>query len=251
MDGGPTAIRMSICAAVVCAVLGFANAAAAQSLRELFGGGPAHDLSGPPVARYVSEDGDSFVLDLSHPRPLLKFDDSPEVWALQAQPAPRGDVIYKNDVGQPVLRATRLGGVTVFTNHRPEGEAAALAGGGSPIRLPSLGPQALLERLGQASLRASRAAKHVILFDAEATPASSAVIADAALVASVAVMRLADRPQGQRRLAGLKRVYLQEGKRVAANVEHGTLNITVTPNMGLAGRPSSGRIAAAVAAPER
>lgn len=251
MDGGPTAIRMSICAAVVCAILGFSHAAAAQSLRDMFGGGPPHDLSGPPVARYVSEDGDSFTLDLSHPHPLLKFDNSPEIWALNPQPAPRGDVIYKNDVGQPVLRATRLGGVTVFTTHRPQGEAVAFAGGGPPIRLAALGPQALLERLGQASLRASRAAKHVILFDAEATPESSAIIADAAVVASVAVARLAEKPQGQIRLATLKRVYLQQGKRVAANVENGTLKITVTPNQGLAGRPSSGRIVAAVAAPER
>jgi hypothetical protein len=91
----------------------------------------------------------------------------------------------------------------------------------------------------------------VILFDAEATPASSAVIADAAVVASVAVTRLAERPQGQARLASLKRVYLEEGKRVAASVDRGTLKITVTPAQGLAGRPSSGRIMAAVAAPER
>lgn len=209
------------------------------------------DFSAPPVARYVSEDGDVFTLDLTQPRPLLKFENSPEVWALQPQPAPRGDVIYKNDVGQPVLRATRLGGVTVFTTHRPDGEAAALAGGGAPLKLVPLGPQALLERLGQASLRASRAARHVILFDAEATPASSAVIADAALVASVAVTRLSERPQGRSRLTGLKRVFLEEGKRVAAQVQRGTLKITVSPAQGMAGRPSSGRIVAAVAAPDR
>jgi hypothetical protein len=251
MDGVPTAIRKSICAAVVCAGLGFSHSASAQTLRELFGGGPPRDMGGPPIARYLSEDGDSFTLDLSQSKPLLKFDSSPEVWALQPQPAPRGDVIYKNDLGQPVLRATRLGGVTVFTPHRPEGEAAALAGGGSPLRLAPLGPQALLERLGQASLRASRAAKHVILFDAEASPASSAVIADAAVVASVAVAHLAERPQGQSRLAGLRRVFLAQGKRVAATLERGTLKITVTPELGLAGRPSSQRIAAAMAAPER
>ncbi|MFC3067620.1 DUF4908 domain-containing protein [Phenylobacterium soli] len=240
---------------MVCALVGFAGSAQAQSLRAVLFGehGPSmgRDFSAPPVARYVSEDGDVFTLDLTQGRPLLKFENSPEVWALQPQPAPRGDVIYKNDVGQPVLRATRLGGVTVFTTHRPDGEAAALAGGGAPLRLAPLGPQALLERLGQASLRASRAAKHVILFDAEATPASSAVIADAATVASVAVARLSEHPQGRSRLAGLKRVFLEEGRRVAATVQKGTLKITVTPSQGLAGRPSSGRIAAAVAAPDR
>ncbi|MDB5477196.1 MAG: hypothetical protein JWP49_2707 [Phenylobacterium sp.] len=255
MDGGPTAISRTICAAAVCAGLGFAGPACAESLHDLLFGhrapGPGREAPAPPVGRYVSEDGDAFTLDLTQDQPLLKFENSPEVWALQPHAAPRGDVIYKNDLGEPVLRATRLGGVTVFTDHRPDGEAAALAGGGAPLRLAPLGPQALLERLGQASLRASRAAKHVIAFDAEADPASSAVIADAALVTSVAVTRLAERPQGRSRLLTLKRVFLEQGKRVAAVVQRGTLRITVVPALGLAGRPSSERIAAAASAPDR
>jgi hypothetical protein len=255
MDSGPASRRGAYCAAIACALLGFAGPASAQSLHDLlFGRHAPHagrDFAAPPVARYVSEDGDGFILDLTQDQPLLKFENNPEVWALKPQPAPRGDVIYKNDIGEPVLRATRLGGITVFTDHRPDGEAAALAGGGSPIRLTPLGPQALLERLGQASLRASRAARHVVLVDAEATPASSALIADAALVASVAVTRLAERPQGRNRLASLKRIFLEQGKRVAAVVQKGTLRITVVPSLGLAGRPSSERIAAATAAPDR
>jgi hypothetical protein len=34
-------------------------------------------------------------------------------------------------------------------------------------------------------------------------------------------------------------------------VQRGALKITVVPSLGLAGRPSSGRIAAAMSAPER
>jgi hypothetical protein len=255
MDGGPTAIWRSICAALVCAACGFASPAAAESLHDLLFGhktqAPGREIAGPPVARYVSEDGDSFTLDLTQDQPLLKFESSPEVWALQPHAAPRGDVIYKNDLGEPVLRATRLGGVTVFTDHRPDGEAAALAGGGAPLRLSPLGPQALADRLLQASARASRAARRLIPFDAEATPASSAVIADAALVTSVAVTHMADRPQGRSRLMMLKRVVLEQGKRVAAVLQRGALKITVVPAMGLAGRPSSERIAAAMSAPDR
>ena len=256
MDCAPTAKWRSICAAAVCAAFGFAPAASAQNLHDLLFGGhghpPGRDFAAPPVARYVSEDGDSFTLDLTQDHALLKFENSPEVWALQPHAAPRGDVIYKNDLGEPVLRATRLGGVTVFTDHRRNGEAAAVAGSASPLHLLQLGPQALLDRLGQASLRASHAAHHVIEFDAEdVTPASSAVIADAALVASVAVARLSERPQGRIRLASLKQVFLEEGKRVAAAVQRGALKITVVPALGLAGRPSSGRIAAAIAAPDR
>nr|QQZ50116.1 DUF4908 domain-containing protein [Phenylobacterium glaciei] len=59
-----------------------------DNLREsLFGQHPAAGRSqSPPVARYVSQEGDVFVLDRSQNRPLLKFQDSPEVWALKPQP---------------------------------------------------------------------------------------------------------------------------------------------------------------------
>jgi hypothetical protein len=247
---------MFAAAALVATVWAAACAAPAwagpESLREgLFGhpGFEARQFNSPRVARYVSQDGDGFVLDRSQGRALLKFDNSPEVWALQPHPAPRGDVIYKNDLGEPVLRATRLGGVTLFTEQRPGGSAAALAGGGAPLRLQPLGPQALLERLAQASARASHAAKRLIPFDADATPASSALIADAATVASEAVVRMTRRPDGRVMLARFKQVRLAEGRRPQVELVRGALQITVTPGLGVAGRPSSERIMAAAEKP--
>ena len=269
MTGEPTAFpRTTVALALLAVVLGFGAVAQAApvgqdrgqterpgpdrgspaSLREGLFGAPQPDGRqgfSVPVARYVSEDGDIFSLDRSQPRPLLKFENNGEVWVLQPQPAPRGDVIYKNELGEPVLRATRLGGVTLFTDHRPDGEAASLQGSGSPIRLMMLGPQALFERLAQASFRASHALHHVVLFDAEASPASSALIADAAMVTSLAVVRAADRPEAQGFLSRLKLVILTEGRKMSAQVDgQGTLKITVVPEQGLAGRPSSDRIVA-------
>jgi hypothetical protein len=172
----------------------------------------------------------------------LKYDSSPEVWALLSQPAPRGDVIYKNDLGEPVLRATRLGGLTVFTSQRPGGSAAALTGESQPLRLPAIGPQALLERLAQASARASRAAKRLIPFEADATPASAPLVADAAVVTAEAVVRIMRRPDSRTLLARFSKVKLVEGKKPAAALEQGVIRITVNPALGLAGRPSSDRI---------
>ena len=239
------------------ATLGFGAPAVAQgpdTLREnlLRKHGDGRSFTAPPVARYVSEDGDIFVLDRSQPKPLLKFDGSPEVWALQQQPAPRGDTIYKNDLGQPMLRATRLGGVTLFTPGRPGGSAAALAGAGPTLKLGVMGPQALAERLLQASIRASRAARRGITFEAEATPASSALIADAAIVTSVAVVRMAERRDSRALLGRFQKVLLVEGRRAAAIIDKGVMRITVAPAQGQAGRPSSDRIVAvAVAAGSR
>src|SRR5258706_3469671 len=208
--------------ALVCAG---SAAAGPESLRDgLFGPRPSTDgrqLPGPQISRFVSEDGDVFILDLSQPHPLLKFDNSPEVWALRPQPGPRGDTIYKNDLGEPVLRATRLGGITVFTDDHPAGEAAAVAGAGAPLRLAPLGPQALAERLLQASARASRAARRLIPFEAEATPSSSALIADAAMVTSEAVVRMAKRADVHRLLGKILNVRLIARRQPQAQVGQG------------------------------
>jgi len=248
MTGDPRANRkVMFAAAALAAACASPAVAGPENLREgLFGHGgfDARPLSAPTIARYVSQDGDGFVLDRTQGRVLLKFDNSPEVWVLAPHPAPRGDIIYKNDQGEPVLRATRLGGVTVFTDQRPDGSAAALAGGGAPLRLAPLGPQALLERLAQASARASRAARRLIPFDADASPASSALIADAAVVASEAVVRLTRRSDGRRVLSRLRQVKLAEGRSASVELVRGALQITVAPAQGMAGRPSSERILA-------
>jgi Domain of unknown function (DUF4908) len=206
---------------------------------------PAQVVGQQPIARFVSQEGETFVLDRSQARPLMKFDDSPEVWVLRPQMAPRGDVIYMNDLDEPVLRATRLGGLTLFTPGRPGGSAAALSGAGSALRLGQLGPQQLLERLAQASSRASRAARRLIPFEADASPSSSALTADAAMVAAEAVIRMTHRADGKSLLAHVARVELTEGRKAAAHSDQGVMRIVVAPADGLAGRPSSDRIIAA------
>lgn len=224
-------------------------AAAPDNLRQgLFGRAPADGrTSPPPVARYVAQDGQRFVLDRSNAnRPLLKYDGGHEVWVLQPQLAPRGDVIYKNDLGEPVLRATRLGGLTLFTETRPGGVAAAADGGAPPVRLASLTPQALLERLAQASARASRAARRLIPFEADVTPSSASLVADAAMVTAEALAREAERPEPSPGFERVRKVSMAQGPRPGAVVQADVLVITVAPEMGLAGRPSSDKILAAV-----
>lgn len=248
MSSGRSAfLRRSVLAAAVGAILGGAASsasAAPDTLREGLFGRPLS--SAPRVARYVSEDGQGFVLDRTSSRPLLKFDDSREVFVLQPTAAPRGDVIYKNDQGRAVLRATRLGGLTLFTEARPGGTAVALDGGAaSPLRLPALGPQALLERLAQSSARASRAARKLIPFEADADPNSAPLVADAAMVASDALVKLAR--QDRKALGRVKKVELVQGSRAGATVRAEVVRVTIAPSQGLAGRPSSERIYAVIA----
>src|SRR5580704_2373289 len=142
---------------VAAALCSPALAAPVSLLREAYAathlGG---DKPGQPLtARYQMDEGGAFVLDRSTVKPLLKFDDDQEIWALQPAPGPRGDVIYRNDVGDPMVRATRLGGMTVFTPKRPDGSAAAFESASPPLRIPSLSPAGLFRIFYLATLRAS------------------------------------------------------------------------------------------------
>lgn len=240
-----TAAGRAICAALFgVAMLMFASSAGAgpaDKLRDsLFKNRPG-EAPGASVACFISEDGRIFTLDRTQPWPLLKFEDSPEVWALLPSPAPRGDVIYKNDLGQPMLRATRLGGFTLFTDKRPSGEAVSRAAGCGPLRLLFISPQALGERMLQASVRSGRAARRPVLFEAEATPNSAALIADAALVVTLAYLQIAS-DGGRPMLAKVGKVQFSEGKKAQVSFSGGVLRIIVSPSQGLAGRPSSERV---------
>ena len=243
--------RVVAAALVGCLTLAPAAANAAPPwIKRAFvgrGGEPNRATAAPPVARYLIDDGGVFILDRTAPRPLLKFDDSPEVWVLSAARGPRGDMIYSNDMGEPLLRTTRLGGATVFTTRRPEGSAAAMAGASSPLRLISLGPVGLYQRLLQASVRSSRAAGRLIGFNApNADPASDGLIADTAVIASEAVVTLASRAGGKALLSRVAEIDIAQGPQPGAYLRAGVVNITVAPAQGLAGRPSSVKILQAV-----
>ena len=246
MTGINTASRRRLYFAVLSiAALGVAlptGAAPADKIREGLFRRQGGEVAGPPLARYVSDQGRVFILDRTQPVAMLKFEDSPEVWALAPAPAPRGDVIYKNDLGEPMLRATRLGGYTLFSDSRPSGEAVSLAGAAPPLRLSGLSPQALGERMLQASIRSGRAARRSVVFEAEATPASAALIADSATIVSLAFLRLAAREGGRACLAKVGKVQFMEGRRASAAFAAGVLRIVVAPVEGLAGRPSSDKL---------
>src|SRR5579872_3553499 len=232
-----TATRMALTCAVGLAAATLATYAPAApaaplSLREaLMGERASGGRSGPPViGRYETDEGADFVLDRSTPKPLLKFEDNPEIWVLQPAPGPRGDTIYRNDLGEPMLRATRIGGMTVFTDRRPDGSPAALLGPSPPLRVGQLSPQALFNRFYQASIRASRAAQHQVGFVTreDAEPATSALLADAVMLTSQALVDVAAQPGGKALLARVDQVVVGQGPRPSVTLLHGVLTVNVT-----------------------
>jgi len=198
----------------------------------------------PPVARFSDDEGGGFVLDRRHHPALLRFEDSAEVWVVSPSRGPRGDILFKDDVGETLLRVTKLGGVTVFTPRWPMGLAATLEGPTGALRVTPIGPEALYQRMIIASGRCSRVARHLVPFEApEADAKSAAIIGDAALSAMNGILGVASRPAGKAILARLLKVTFASGPAPAAWLRHGTLLISVNPKDGLAGHPSSARIA--------
>ncbi len=228
----------------------------------LFGRPPADTRSPamPRLARFRADTGDTFVLEVTaHGPAYLKYDDSGEVWALDASTGSRGDTIYKNDVGEAMLRTTRLGGLTVFTQDRPGGVAAAFEGGAADLHDMINGPIAMLRVLVQASARASQIAGHRVAFEAgcpsrsksrnacpaeaDLMPGAEGVFADAANLAAQAFARVdhLGRP-GHDALSRYDKVAIFNGHPPSVSVVGDEVHIVVTPELGFAGRPSSRRI---------
>lgn len=234
---------------------GFANEPGfGAALRQRFNLGPSSpstDPQGgnPPVARYMVRNTVGFTLDTSGPMPLLRYSNSTEVWALRPQAAPRGDTLYVNDAGEPMLRATRLGGLTAFMPDQPQGVAAAFVGSAQPIvALPDIdsGYQ-LAQRMRQQSGHLSRMAGHPIGFDAsdqDIGPEGLPLIADTFNVAMDAFTRALSQQNAKKKslITDLDAVRIREGVPPDAFVQNDALVIVITPARGIAGRPSSQRI---------
>lgn len=237
---------LALCIGALCA-----NGAMAQSQRPSTGklGDMLFESNGrksaiPPVARFVAEDSVAFTFDRSSAVPMIRFEGSKEIWVLFPQYGPNNDIIYKNDVGEPVLRVHKLGGTTVFTATRPEGAAAFLNGGGTSLRASGLANPFVLARLLEAaSSKVSTAARRQIgIYADELGPESAVEAVDAVNVAAEAFVKLARAESNSAALAKIGRVVLLEGEKPAVSVSQRALVITIVPGRGVAGRPSSAKI---------
>jgi len=197
--------------------------------------------------RYVSAAGQAFVLDVSGPRPLLRFEQNGEVWSLRPTPAPRGDVIYRNDAGDQVLRVTPDGGMTVFTARSPGGAPVSRAGEAAPLQPPRITPVQMMNFIVAQSGRASRALGRLVVVDVLIEPGSEAVAADALTTAVDALIRMARSAQLSQASSGVRRVLVTDQGQSSVNFDGGTLRIVIDARAGYAGRPSSQRIVREVA----
>jgi hypothetical protein len=114
-----------------------------------------------------------------------------------------------------------------------------------------LSPNALFKCFYAAQVRATHAAQHEVAFETQddATPQTASLFADAATVTSRALVRIAERPGGASVLARLTTARFIIGGEPAANLADGVLTITIAPQRGMAGRPSTRQIEEAARRP--
>jgi hypothetical protein len=223
---------------------GNAQAEQSQALRSR-GGGNSRTL--PPVGRYVSESGENFTLDRSGQRPLLRFDRRDETWVLRPTPAPRGDIIYRNDAGQQILRMSPGGGMTVFTTRAPGGSPVSFTGEGATLTPPEMGPLQLWQLMARRSGMISQATGRLITINLDGQR-SEALCVEALIVTTDAVIRLAQSPSARTSLNRLRSIVITEGSRSNVTFARGILTVELDPDQGMAGRPSSARIIRALLA---
>ena len=214
------------------------NAQAEQS-RTLAARAPDRTL--PPTGRYVSESGESFVFDRSGPRPLFRFERRAETWVLRPSPAPRGDIIYRNDAGDQILRVTPNGGMTLYSVRASSGSPASMAGPAPALTQPLLGPILLARLMVQRSAMMSQALGRTVIVQLDGEE-DEALCVDALLVATEAVIRMAGSPTMRAQLNGLRSISITEGRASGVTFTNGDLRVTVRPHQGVSGRPSSARI---------
>jgi hypothetical protein len=203
----------------------------------------------PPSGRYQSESGEAFVFDGTGALPLFRFERRTETWVLRPTPAPRGDVIYRNDAGAQVLRFAQGGGMTLYTVRSPNGSPASLTGGAEPLTLPTLGPIRLFSLMNQRGFLLNQALGRLVVINLDGDQ-SEALMVDALIVTTDAVIRMARSPTFRTQLAELRSITLVEGSRASVSFQRGDLRVVVNPSQSLAGRPSSSSIIRAVAAAE-
>lgn len=207
-------------------------------------GAPAQDEP-RNAQKFQTPDGAMrFTLDRSGQTPLMRVEGRSEVMALRSSPGPRGDEYLKTDTGRVVLKVSSMGGVTVYSGASDKGAPVSAAGAASRLPMPSAPVGGLTAKLSEIERGTGRLVGRPVSFDAPS---------GASLTSSAAVGLVAD--AAERAAEGLaatkpksvQRVIIQFGARPEARLEKDALRVTITPQLGYAGRPSADAVKAALA----
>lgn len=194
-----------------------------------------------PVLRFETMDGrPAFVLDRSGPKPLFRYAWGGEVLVLREVHTTRGDILYKNDQGEVVLRRHRVGDATLFPQGRSRGIAAWATGAANSIAPQPVGVDTLRADLADTANHLARLLNQDMTISASGATSETAWIYDQAaqnFLASVRrVVRLA-KPGPP--LTQIHKISIVQGPIADSHLQNNKLTLYVDPAQGYAGRMSS------------
>ncbi len=184
--------------------------------------------------------GRKFLFDRTGPHALLKFEDSPEVFALKATIGPRGDEFYRTDTGRLILRVTEIGRVKELNNvilfHKDDriGAPTSLVGTASAISPPphpSDFNQAL-EMVSQDIMHWTQAPLEIKVHDKLENYPDWTM--DALHTVAIGVRKSTN--HGPTRISAIR---VSMGPKAGLKLEDEVLYLQIAPSEGFAGRPSS------------
>jgi hypothetical protein len=232
-------------AALAAGVTGVLLTAPALGQEETLRQALLRNQAGPEAALYETVDGEHvFVLDRTGDPPLLKFESSFEVYALDQVPASRGDELLRTDTGEDLVRVTMQGAVTLYPTEKPTGLPATRLGPADP--LPALADTRpdIVEAFRLLTIRSGGVEVDAPVATA-AAPEANAIVADAVRLTAEGLRASAESDAAGK--AEVVRIAFVFGAGADARVEDGALVIQLDPERGYAGRPSSLKVAEALA----
>jgi hypothetical protein len=218
------------------------------ALASLAGSSVAAEPGAPPASRprhyAISVGRPGFVLDPLGSLPKLRFDGSPEIFALTPSRAKEG-VVLRRDDGTVLLAVSPKDKVTLFTPEEPEGVEAFLDHQAEPLALNDATQIEAEEGAAFAFYKIKRDydVALAVKLEAPGTPDTSktwSAMADAAEVAAIALRDIASIPLGRERLSEkVDRVVIRAGSGQGVEVAQRAVVITVIVSKPIIGRPSS------------
>jgi hypothetical protein len=201
---------------------------------------------------YEAPDEMRFTLDRDGNNYLLRVEDSPEVYVLYMQYASLGGRVLKYDSGKTALRVSGWGGLTIYTDKKPDGLPAEWSAGDTPPALPDVSMAAIRKAADDESRHLAYAHGLKVEFAADWASLADdaglrALCFDAMENAARGLDRFAEMPAGRAALKAHVGVVFMEtsGKPIIA-LKGRQLLVTYNPDKGYIGRASSRAIAHAL-----
>ena len=198
---------------------------------------------------YLASDTVGFAIESEGANFLLRFQGAPEVFVLYADRASMGGRILKYDSGETAIQVTVWGGITLYTDAKPNGLPAVRNGDAQPFALPAVSMNDMQNAASDESQRLAyiRRLRLGISTDWNAIAGNSglrAIYYDAMENAARGIERFT--AAGPARDALSKRVdtvSITPAAKPTVNVAGKTLLVTFNPGSGYVGRASSRAIA--------